>query len=127
MRRVSSATRAATICSSSSSPSPGTSRNQRRRRVRDLQTAALIGADRVDLVVDVDDRHIGGADLFQHATDGGHVPLAVRARRVDDVQREIGFCHFFQRGAERRDQRMRQSIDESDRIGHEQLALIAAA
>ncbi len=51
--------------------------------------------------------------------------LPVRARRIDHVQRQIRFGHFFQRGAERGDQGMRQSIDESDRIGDEQLALIA--
>ena len=46
------------------------------------------------------------------------------ARRVDDVQQQVRLGHFFERGAERRDERVRQPIDEPDRVGHQQLAAI---
>ena len=78
----------------------------------------------VDLVVDLDARHFDRADLFEHAGHRGHVPLAFGIRRVDHVQHQIGVGGFFERGAKRRDQRVRQPIDESDRVAQQQLAAI---
>ena len=43
---------------------------------------------------------------------------------VDDVQQQIRGRDFLERRAERRDQRVRQPIDEADGVRHEQLAAI---
>jgi hypothetical protein len=60
-------------------------------------------------------------DLGQHALDGFDVPLAVGIGGVDDVQQQIGLHHFLERGAERRDQAVRQAIDEADRVRQQDL------
>ena len=49
------------------------------------------------------------------------MPLAVGIGRVDDVQQQIGLHHFLERGAERRDQAVRQAIDEADRVRQQDL------
>ncbi|MCK7529291.1 MAG: hypothetical protein MZV64_72935 [Ignavibacteriales bacterium] len=57
--------------------------------------------------------------------DRRHAPVPVVGRRVDHVQqqrRRRGTSSSVR--AERRDQRVRQPIDEPDRVRHEQLALI---
>ena len=95
-----------------------------RRRIGILDAAPLVGGDRVDLVVDLDARHFDRADLFEDARHRGHVTLALGIRRVDDVQHEIRVGGFFERGAKRRDQRVRQAIDEADRVAQQQLAPI---
>ena len=64
------------------------------------------------------------ADLLEHLPHGGDPALAIGRRRVDDVQHEIGLGDFLERRAERRDQRVRQPIDEPDRVRHEQLAAV---
>ena len=43
---------------------------------------------------------------------------------VDDVQQQVGAGDLLERGAKRRDQRVRQPIDEADRVGDQQLAAI---
>jgi hypothetical protein len=45
------------------------------------------------------------------------VPLG--AARVDDVQQEIRVHRFFERGAERRHERMRKLPNEPDRVGND--------
>ena len=50
--------------------------------------------------------------------------LALGIGGIDDVQHEIGVGRFFERGAKRRHQRVRQPIDEADRVAQQQLAAI---
>ena len=40
--------------------------------------------------------------------------LGGRRAGIHDVQQQLGFDHFFERGAERPDQRGRQIADETD-------------
>ena len=123
-RRTSSARREASVSTSSSMPSPRQRRDAERRRILLLQPAPLVRRQLIALVVDLEQRHVGRAHLFEHLAHGGHPPLAVGRRRVDDVQHEIGLRHFLERRAKRRDQRVRQTIDEPDRVRHEQLAAV---
>ena len=67
---------------------------------------------------------LGRAHLFEHASDRRHVTLALGRRGIDDVQHQIGFGRLFERRAKRGHQRMRQAIDEADRVREQQLALI---
>ena len=83
--------------------------------------------DEVALVEDVQRRHIGGAHFLQHPPHGLDVPIALRAGRVDDVQHQVRLGHLFERRAKRRDERVRQPIDESDGVGHQQLPLVRQA
>ena len=99
-------------------------RDQQRGRIGLLDAAAFVGRDLIDLVVDLDARHLDRADFFEHARHRGDVTLALGIRGVDDVQHEIGIGGFFERGAKRRDQRVRQAIDEADRVAQQQLAPI---
>ena len=55
---------------------------------------------------------------------GRHAAVAVGRRRIDDVQHQIGLGDLFERRAERRDQRVRQAVDEADGVGDEQLAAV---
>ena len=89
-----------------------------------LQPAPLVGRQRVALVVDLEHRHVDRADLVEHAAHGVHPAIAVGRRRVDDVQHQVGVGDFLERGAKRRDQRVRQPIDEADGVGHQQLAAV---
>ncbi|MNC72671.1 hypothetical protein D3C75_1237570 [compost metagenome] len=50
--------------------------------------------------------------------------LMLRIRHVDDVDQQIGFGHFLQRGAEGLDQMMGQLADEADRIGQQERFVI---
>ena len=86
--------------------------------------AARSGIEQVALVVDVQALDAARADLVEHRAHRGHVSLALGVRRVDDMQHEIGLGHLLERGAERRHERVRQPIDEADRVGHQQLAAI---
>ena len=63
-------------------------------------------------------------DLLEHAAHGGDPAIAIRRGGIDDVQHEIGVGDLLERGAKRRHQRVRQPIDESDRVGDEQLAAV---
>jgi hypothetical protein len=60
----------------------------------------------------------------QHSPYRGHLPVAFGVGRIDDVERKIRFRHLLERGTERRDERMREAIDEPDRVGDEQFAPI---
>ena len=108
--------------SNSSTPSPVRADIKSRCRVRHLQPAALVLGEDIDLVVDVDDRHVRRANFFEDATHRSHVPLPLGACRIDHVQRQVRLGHLFERRAKRRDKRVRQSIDETHRVGHQQLA-----
>ena len=55
---------------------------------------------------------------------GRHVPVAIRRRRVDDVQQQVRLGDLLERRAERGDQRVRQAVDEPDRVRHQQLAAV---
>ena len=89
-----------------------------------LHPRAFVGVDAVALVEHFHHRHPLRADLGEHGAHGVHVPLAIGRRGVDDVQQQIGSGDFLERRAERGDQRMRQPLDEADRVGDQQLAPI---
>jgi hypothetical protein len=69
-------------------------------------------------------RHAIAADFPEYGSHGLNPPVAIRLRTVDHMNQQVGGRHFLERGAERRDQLVRQSVDEADRIGHHQLPRI---
>ena len=54
----------------------------------------------------------------------GDLSLALRAAGVDDMQDQVRLGHLLEGRAKRRDQRVRQAIDEADGVGHEQLTVV---
>ena len=85
------------------------------------QPPALLLAAAVDLVEHEQARHLGGADLVEHALDGGDLALALLlvGRGVGDVQDEVGEQRLLERRRERRDELVRQLAHEADRVGQE--------
>ena len=107
------------------SPSPSERRDAQRRRIQLLQAAALVGRDElIAFVVDLDEPARRSRRPPRAPAHGGHAPIAIRRRRIDDVQDQIGLGDLFERRAKRRDQRVRQAVDEPDRVRHEQLAAV---
>ena len=86
------------------------------RRILLLQPPPLVGREQIALVVDVGQRDRVGADFVEHLLDGADAAVAVGRRRVDHVQHEIGIRDFFERRAKRRDERVRQPVDEPDGV-----------
>ena len=74
-----------------------------------MQTPLLVRGQQVRLVVDLDERDVRRSDLLEHLPDCADATLAIGCRSIDHVQREVGLDDLFQRRAERRDQRMRQT------------------
>ena len=62
------------------------------------------------------------ADFFQRLFNAFELLEGVVMRNVDQVNQEIGFNDFFERGTERRDELGRKFADESDRIGKQAVA-----
>ena len=92
-----------------------------------VEAGALVVGDAIDLVVDAQPRHLVRLDLGEHALDRFDVPLAIGIGGVDDVQQQIGLHDFLERGAEGRDQAVRQAIDEADRVRQQDLRAVGAA
>ncbi len=90
-------------------------------RIDRLQPRALASVEPVQLVEDLDRGDLVGVDFREHAAHGGHLELAVGVRRVDDVHQQVRGRNFLERGAKRRDERVRQAIDEADGVRHEEL------
>ena len=83
--------------------------------------AARRSLQRVDLVEHEQARHLGGADLVEHALDRGDLALALLlvGRGVGDVQHEVGEQRLLERRGERGDELVRQLAHEADRVGQE--------
>ena len=81
------------------------------------------GAERVDLVPDLDQRdiliHTKGFEDVAHI---GGLLLGFGMRNIAHMQDQIGLEHLFERRAESRDQLMRQVRDEPHRVRHDHLA-----
>ena len=109
---------AATVSSSSSHPCAGRRRNQQRRRDRPRPARRRSSASsRSHLVVDLEraarrSRRLPRARGVTAATCRSRSGI----RRVDHVQHQVGVGRLLERGAKRRHQRVRQAIDESDRV-----------
>ena len=88
------------------------------------QPPPLFRSNLVALVVDLDDRHVGRAHFVEHAAHRGDPPIAIRRRRIDDVENQIGLGDLLERGAKCRHERVGQPVDESDRVGDEELAAV---
>src|SRR6266852_3261973 len=58
------------------------------------------------------------ADLHEHLVHLLDLRVACPARRVHDVQQQVGVDGFFQRRPERRHERVRKIADEPDRVGN---------
>ena len=100
---------------------------------RDAQRVGMEAASRarspslelIALVEDLDRAARASAPTsVEHGVDGGHPAIAIGRGRVDHVQQQVGLGHFLERRAEGGDQRVRQPIDEADRVGDQQLAAI---
>ncbi len=102
---------------------------------RDAEAAGITPLDRltlarghlIDLVVDLEARHRERVDALEHAHHRGNHAFALGMRGVDHVHDQIGFGRLFERGAEGRHQRVRQPVDEADRVGDQHLALVGQA
>jgi len=70
----------------------------------------------IDFIEDSNTRHNIGTDLFQHFI--GDLKLALKAgiAGIDDVEQQRGIKRFVERGLERRDEAVRQVLDETDRV-----------
>ena len=121
---VSSASRDSSAATSSSRPSPASAETVSAPGIQRCEPVARRGIELIDLVEDLEPRHAIGLHLDEHRLDCGHVTLAIDARRVDDVQQEVCARHLFQRRTERRDERVREPIDEADGVRNEQLPTI---
>ncbi len=79
----------------------------------------------VDLVPDLDDRLVGrDAELGEHADNVERLRRVIGVRDVADMQDDVGADHLFERGAERRDEVVRQLGDETDGIGQHDLTSV---
>jgi len=110
-------------------------------RFEDVEAGAAAGADEkrvghevaragehggvggVDFVEDREDGLVGGAELIEHAERGGVVFLEVRVGDVDDVYQKIGDDGFLEGGFERLDEPVRETADEADGVGDEELVI----
>ena len=72
-------------------------------------------------------RHVDRADFLEHAPNRRKLAIALAAGGIDDVQRQVRFGHLFERRAEGGHERVRQPIDEPDRVRDQQLAPIRKA
>src|SRR6266700_4953010 len=70
----------------------------------------------VDLVEDDEARHVLRADLAQHFLGHRDLPLEPGIARIDHVEEQRRLERFVERRLERRDQPVRQVLDEADRI-----------
>ena len=70
----------------------------------------------IDLVVEIDDRNMPGADLFQGP--GGHLdlPAVIGIGEVDHLQEKVRAAYFVQSGPEGLDEGMREIADKTDGI-----------
>jgi hypothetical protein len=84
----------------------------------------LGGRDEIRLVVDEDARDVVELELREHLLRRLHLLVARGVRGVDDVEQEIGVGGFLERGAERREEILRQIADEPHGVGEDDLALL---
>ena len=89
-----------------------------------LETITLGGIEEVAFVEHVHERHVFGADLPEDTSDGDRLAIPVWAGGVDHVKQQVRLRHLFERCAERCDQRVRKTIDEANRIRHEQCSAV---
>ena len=61
-------------------------------------------------------------DLLQGFLDGLHLHFALRRRRIDHMQHQIGAANFVERALERLDERRRKLLDEADGVGERDFA-----
>ena len=80
--------------------------------------AGVVG-QQVDLVEGRDPRRRPGAELVEHRLHRGLLAEKVRIGGIHDLDQQVGTDDFLERGAERVDQVVRQLVDETDRIGHD--------
>ena len=80
---------------------------------------------RIGLVQHQELRPLVRADLLQHRRHRRLALLDPVRRGVDHVQQQVRLRHLLERGAERRDQRVRQLLDEADRVDQQQLPAAA--
>ena len=87
------------------------------------RAARSASLDAIDLVEEQARRDNLRADLAQHFA--GHLELRFvrRIGRVDDEQQQRRFERLVERGSERRDEIVRQLLDEPDRVGDEHARL----
>ena len=76
-----------------------------------------LGSSSVDLVEHQHLRHVGRADLVQHALHLGDLLRVVGIGGIHHVQQQVGIGRFLQGGLEGVDQAVRQVADEPHRVG----------
>ena len=91
------------------------------------QLEQAVGLDHVELVDDDEFGDLFGADLGEHFADRFGLAERVGVRAVDDVDDEIRFGDFFQRGPECLDELVREVADEPDGVGDGELAALGGA
>lgn len=83
--------------------------------------------DGIDLVVNEQAWCFTELERLEHRVDGAHVTFVLGVGGVDDVQKQVGVREFFKGCAKRIDERFRQSADEPDRVGQDDLPLARKA
>ena len=68
-------------------------------------------------------RNAVGGDFRQHLVDVFNLPITLIIGAVHHVQQQIGMHGFFQRGAKRRHQRVRQIADKAHGVGQHHRAI----
>ena len=86
------------------------------------QRLALLGRQQIDLIHYSQPRLLIGFKLLEDAFDLRVLLGRNRAAGIRDLQNERGALYFFERGAERRHQRMRKMPYETHRVGEKNLA-----
>jgi hypothetical protein len=102
----------------------GRRRHAQRSRMERPYACAFGFGNGIALVEDIDNRHTIRFNFGEDALDGSDMAVSFRIRRINDVQQQICRRHLLERGAERRHERVRKPLDESDRIRDKQLSSI---
>ena len=87
--------------------------------------AALPRSSRSILLNTSSDRLLVQPELEQHLIHDEPLLLPQRVARVDDVQQQIRVARLLERGAERRDEMVRQLADEPDGVGEQHVRVLA--
>ena len=103
-------------------------REQRRRRgTRRASAARARGVDAIDLVEHEQARHVVAPISSSTSRVTASCAREGRIGRVDDVEQQRRLERLVERRAERRDQVVRQLLDEADRVGDEDARLASRA
>ena len=86
--------------------------------------AALTVRQAIELVQHIEHGLFGDAKLLEDFSDSLDLELRSLVRHIDDMQQKIGFNDLFERCVKGLHERMRQLLNETHGIGHEDFAAV---